>query len=139
MFMRRLGVAVLVVHHANKKGDQRGTSRREDVLDLVMAMRRPVDYEPKEGARFELRFEKARGLVGEDVEPIDVRMAQDAVGVMCWAWRPAHMGQLDRVVALLKDGLNATQVARELGFSTAKGYRLRKRAAEMGLVSVRRG
>jgi hypothetical protein len=84
MFMRRLGVAVLVVHHANKKGDQRGTSRREDVLDLVMAMRRPVDYEPKEGARFELRFEKARGLVGEDVEPIDVRMAQDAVGVMRW-------------------------------------------------------
>jgi hypothetical protein len=73
------------------------------VLDLVMAMRRPGDYEPKEGARFEPRFEKARGLVGEDVEPIDVRMAQDTVGVMRWDWRPAHMGQLDRVVALLKD------------------------------------
>ncbi len=139
MALRRLGVAVLVVHHANKKGDQRGTSRREDVLDLVMSMRRPGDYEAREGARFELRFEKARGLVGEDVEPIDVRMAQDSVGVMRWDWRPAHMGQLDRVAALLKDGLNATQVARELGFSTAKGYRLRKRAVELGLVSVRRG
>jgi hypothetical protein len=47
--------------------------------------------------------------------------------------------QVRPVVALLKDGLNATQVARELGFSTAKGYRLRKRALEMGLVSIRRG
>ena len=62
--MRRSGVAVLVVHHANKDGHQRGTSRREDVLDLVLAIRRPADYQPEQGARFELHFEKARGLLG---------------------------------------------------------------------------
>jgi len=31
--LRRRGVSVLVVHHAGKGGQQRGTSRREDVLD----------------------------------------------------------------------------------------------------------
>ena len=62
---RRFGRAMLLVHHANKKGEQRGTNRREDVLDLVMALRRPVDYDPRQGARFEIHFEKARGLYGD--------------------------------------------------------------------------
>ena len=33
--MRRRGVSVLLVHHAGKGGQQRGTSRREDVLDVL--------------------------------------------------------------------------------------------------------
>jgi transposase len=39
-------------------------------------------------------------------------------------------------VALLQDGLNPKQVAKELGCSTAKSYRLRKRAVEMGLLAA---
>ena len=31
--LRRRGISVLIVHHAGKGGQQRGTSRREDVLD----------------------------------------------------------------------------------------------------------
>jgi hypothetical protein len=41
MLQRRKGRAVLVVHHANKQGKQRGTNRREDVLDLVMGSGAP--------------------------------------------------------------------------------------------------
>ena len=33
--LRRNGVSVLFVHHAGKSGKQRGTSRREDVLDTI--------------------------------------------------------------------------------------------------------
>ncbi len=39
--LRRRGVAVLFVHHTGTNGRQRGTSRREDVLDTVIALRRP--------------------------------------------------------------------------------------------------
>ena len=35
--LRRQGVAVLLVHHAGTNGRQRGTSRREDALDTVIA------------------------------------------------------------------------------------------------------
>ena len=38
------GRSVLFVHHAGKTGAQRGTSKREDVLDTVIALRRPGDY-----------------------------------------------------------------------------------------------
>ncbi len=69
--LRRKGIAVLLIHHAGINGRQRGTSRREDALDTVIALRRPVDYSPKEGARFEVHIEKARALVGEGALPFE--------------------------------------------------------------------
>jgi AAA domain-containing protein len=132
--LRRAGVAVLMVHHANKDGGQRGTSRHEDVLDVVLAIRRPVDYEPKHGARFELHFEKARGLFGEDADPLEARLSIDVNGRAQWDWRPLSLGESERAVALLRQGLNPLQVAREMKISKSKSYRLRQRAVEMGLV-----
>jgi len=52
-------------------GRQRGTSRREDSLDTVIALRRPADYSPEEGARFEVHIEKARSIVGEGASPFE--------------------------------------------------------------------
>jgi putative DNA primase/helicase len=37
--LRRRGTSVLIVHHAGKGGEQRGTSRREDVLDTSISLR----------------------------------------------------------------------------------------------------
>jgi putative DNA primase/helicase len=135
MHLRRNGMAALVVHHANKSGQQRGTSQREDVLDLVMALRHPANYQPKDGARFEIHFEKARGLHGDATNPIEARLETGTLGIARWSWRPAHLGELERVAALLKDGLNPNQVARELGISKSKSYRLRERVvAATGVV-----
>ena len=47
--LRRRGMSALLVHHAGKGGSQRGTSRREDVLDTVINLKRPEDYTPEEG------------------------------------------------------------------------------------------
>ncbi len=58
---------------------------------------------------------------------------------MRWDRRQAHLGQFDRIVALLRDGLNPSQAAKELGLCKAKSYRLRKRAMEMGLLTVAEG
>jgi hypothetical protein len=46
--LRRRGVAVVFVHHAGKGGAQRGTSRREDILDTVIHLVHPSDYRPEE-------------------------------------------------------------------------------------------
>lgn len=58
--LRRRGVAVLLVHHADVNGRQRGTSRREDALDTVIALGRPADYSPR-GRALALRFIGGRG------------------------------------------------------------------------------
>jgi putative DNA primase/helicase len=69
--LRRRGVSVLFVHHAGTNGRQRGTSRREDVLDTVIALRRPANYSPDQGARFEVHFEKLRHRIGEFGQPFE--------------------------------------------------------------------
>jgi AAA domain len=136
VMQRRFGRAVLMVHHANKSGLQRGTNRREDVLDLVMALRPPADYSPVDGARFEIHFEKARGLHGDAVRPIEARFDTDAAGVAQWQWRPAGGDALERAAALLNSGLGAPAVALELGVSRATAYRLRERARREGLLDL---
>ena len=132
--LRRRGTSVLLVHHANKDGQQRGTSRREDVLDIVLALRRPVGYEANDGARFEVHFEKVRGIFGDVTDPFEAHLKADDVGVSRWSWRPINDAQLTRLANLLNDGLGAEEVAEEMGISRASAYRLRKQAIGLGLV-----
>ena len=62
LHLRRRGVSVLMIHHAGRGDNARGTSKREDVLDTVIHLKRPEDYMTTEGARFEVHLTKARGV-----------------------------------------------------------------------------
>ncbi len=135
--LRRRGVSVLLVHHAGKGGQQRGTSRREDVLDMVLALRRPPDYEANQGARFEVHIEKARGLFGDATDPFEAHLQADAMGNPVWSWKPVRDAEFGRAVDLFNDGISAADAAEELGVSRATAYRLRKKAIAEGHVMER--
>lgn len=123
---RRQGRTVLLIHHAAKGGQQRGTSRREDALDVVIALRKPDDYSPDQGARFEVHFEKARHFSGPDARPFEARM--DDTGV----WQVMDLStdqEGDRVAALAASGMTQRAIADEMGLSAATVNRkLRARA-----------
>jgi hypothetical protein len=68
------GYRYLLVHHSGKSGEQRGTSRREDVLDTVIGLRRPEHYEPQQGARFEVHVEKSRAHFGDARRPFEASL-----------------------------------------------------------------
>jgi AAA domain len=131
MLQRRHGRAVLMLHHANKKGVQRGTSRREDAVDLVMAMRRPAGYRARDGAHFEIHYEKARSLLGTPVQPVEAQLLSDGARAR-WQWKPAAEDPIDQAVRLLGQGLGVAAMAEALGVSPATGYRLRTRARNAG-------
>ncbi len=120
---RRAGRSVVFVHHAGKGGQQRGTSRREDVLDTVLALRRSDDYQPDEGARFQVHYEKARGFHGEDAKPFEA-----ALGASGWTMRDLADADMARVVALHKDGLSIRDIAAETGFSKGRVERMLAKA-----------
>jgi putative DNA primase/helicase len=131
--LRREGLAVFFVHHAGKGGAQRGTSRREDVLDTVLHLVRPSDYDPQDGALFEVHFDKARGLHGEDVRPIEARMdVKDDKAV--WTIRDVEDANLLRAVELFKAGESLRTVAEELHISKTAAHRLSRKAKERGLL-----
>lgn len=131
--LRRRGIAVLFVHHAGKGGAQRGTSRREDVLDTVINLRRPSDYVADQGARFEIVFEKARGFSGDDAKPLDATYTVTQ-GAAKWTWRDLADSTYDRAVAMFNEGMNVRDVGEELGISKSAAHRLRQRALAEGLI-----
>lgn len=132
--LRRMGVSVLLVHHAGKGGQQRGTSRREDVLDMVLALRRPSNYEPKDGARFEVHMEKARGVFGDATEPFEAKLETNLGGNTAWTWTPVKDAEFERAVDLFNDGVSAADAAEALGVSRATAFRMKKRALNEGLL-----
>lgn len=132
--LRRRGKTVLLLHHDGKNGQQRGTSRREDILDVVIGLRHPGDYEPSQGARFEVHFDKARGIHGDAVAPFEASLVT-IDGHARWTTKPLEDARLERAANLLRDGCSPPEVALELGVSRATAYRLKNRAHAAGLVN----
>jgi hypothetical protein len=139
---RREGRSVVLLHHDGKGGTQRGTSGREDVLDTVIKLSRPDDYEPSEGARFVVTFEKNRGFYGADAASFEARLEHwltpDGDRVR-WEITDSDNDQLGQVVELLQAGRSLRQIAAELGTSKTRVGRLRGRAVKKGLISVPEG
>jgi hypothetical protein len=120
---RAAGRSVLFIHHAGKGGSQRGTSRREDVLDVVIAIRRPSDYRHDEGARFELHIEKGRSLFGKEAAPFEAALTADAHGAPLWTVRDVEIHQQEQILELHGLGMKPADIAAELGIGRATVYR----------------
>jgi putative DNA primase/helicase len=127
--LRRKGISVLFIHHAGTNGKQRGTSRREDVLDTVIALKRPEDYSPEQGARFEIHFEKLRNRVDAVAAvPFEASInvaSIDGQDVIHWSSRDLKPPLLEQAVGLFKDGLTVREVAAILRISKSEAGRLR--------------
>jgi putative DNA primase/helicase len=117
---------VLIVHHAGKGGEQRGTSRREDVLDTTINLRRPYDYAPTEGARFEVHIEKGRTLYGDDARAFEARLAI-VDGRTDWSVSTVDEIEVDRVTEMLEAGLSIRDIAEETGMHRSRVHRIKRR------------
>jgi putative DNA primase/helicase len=127
--LRRRGISVLVVHHAGKSGDQRGTSRREDVLDTSINLRHSSDYQPSEGARFEVHIEKCRGILAEQARPFEARL-ETQEGRAVWLMRSIDNVEGPRVAALHNAGMSLRDIAAEIGISKSAVHRLMRKMRE---------
>ena len=138
--LRRQGVAVLLVHHAGTNGRQRGTSRREDALDTVIALRQPEDYSPEQGARFEVHFEKLRNRVDSaGAIPLEVSIETSTAGGqerIRWCSRDLTPPMLKRATELFAEGVTVREVATTLRISKSEAGRLRLRALDAGLLGL---
>jgi hypothetical protein len=129
--LRRRGIAVILVHHAGKGGQQRGTSKREDLLDVVIGLSRPNDYDPSQGAVFVAEFTKARNLAGPDAESIELKLGGTDDRAE-WTWRTVEASTYDRVLALAKEGLKPGDIAAELDVNKSTVSRHMRKARELG-------
>ena len=134
LWLRQRGHSVLFVHHAGKSGTQRGTSRREDMLDTVISLQHPSDYVATEGLRCEVQYEKARGFYGDEAKPFEVRMHLEGGGAATWTTKDAGDSLLERAAELFREGASVRGAAEELGISKGKAERLKHKAESLGLL-----
>ena len=118
-------------YHAGKGGNQRGTSKREDILDTVLSLKRPEDYNPKDGAVFQIYFEKARGFVGQDAEGFEAQLIVNEQHQE-WKIRPIKKSSYNEVLALASQGFKQKEIAEKLDLDKSNVSRHLKRANQEG-------
>lgn len=131
--LRSKFISVLFVHHTGKGGLQRGTSRREDVLDTVISLKKPGDYMPDEGARFEIHFDKARNLHGDILKPFEVKLVT-MHGIQEWAFKTLEDSLTERVAKLLNEGVPQHEIPELLGVAKGTVSKHKRKSQERGLV-----
>jgi len=133
MDMRRNGVAVLFLHHSGKSGQQRGTSRKEDILNVVLNLKHPADYTADMGAFFEVHFEKGRELFGESTKSFLAKLVSSG-NVHQWEITDLEKSVFDQVVKMAQVDMSMVDIANELGVNKSTVSRHLKRAKEEGLI-----
>ena len=135
--LRFAGISTVMLHHVNKEGGQRGTSAREDNLDISIMLKTPHNYTPEDGARFIVHFTKAR-IPTKDLELIadnEFKLIQDESNHYVWIWGNVKKENKRAVLELINDGMDTKAICDSLEIT--KGYvsQIRKKAITDGHLS----
>ena len=109
----------------------RGTSKREDVLDTVIQLKHPADYDVDEGARFEVHLTKARGVHGDNALPFEAKL-EEIDGRPVWTCSILRDKILDQIEELSRAGGTVRSIAEEVTLPKSKVQRLLTKLREEG-------
>jgi len=130
---RRRRIAVILVHHAGRNGEMRGTSKREDAAFWVIALEDAKRHtDDKSGARFKSRFTKPSRNTPDEIPPCEWCIRTDHnSGEVHVTQAPARSG--DQFRRLITEGVvDCGQLADELGVSPATVSRMAHKAIREG-------
>jgi putative DNA primase/helicase len=134
---RRRGVAVVLIHHTGKGGDQRGTGAREDHLDTSIKLSKPDDH-TSEGCHFRVDFTKARSCYGEMVEPFTAQLIKGSDGAYTWAIATIEESTKERLIEIIADcgekGISVSEAASELDVAHSLVSKLKRELVDAGVI-----
>jgi hypothetical protein len=133
--LRRVGIAGVLGHHSGKNGEQRGTSRRADILDVVLKLSSIGEIEPDGRTRVQIEFEKARHLRAEEKQAFTAVLEPHPKGGLVWTRAGDAPPIGDRIREMLGSGMSAGEVATELSTTRSYVYRLRDEMIRLGALS----
>jgi hypothetical protein len=131
--LRRRGISVVLVQHAGRNGEARGTSKREDAAFWMLRLDDiPGGKEVRRGACFLTRFTKNRNAI-TDPPSYEWHFEPDANGKTSITFKDADSTAV--LLQWIRDGLtNCSEIAREMGVSNGTVSKLAARANEAGLL-----
>ena len=129
--LRRRKIAVVIVHHAGRSGEMRGTSKREDNVFWIIALDdAKKNADDKRGARFVSRFTKPSRNTQEEIPAYEWHFVTDNVtGEVSVSHRQAQT--MDVFLQLIRDGVTECgQIAHEMKASPSTISKLAKKAID---------
>ena len=135
--LRRRNIAVVIVHHANRTGqNMRGTFRREDAASWVIQLRKVTDpLREHDGAHFVSRFTKHRHGRGSELEEVDWYYERKD-GETQLVWR--SVASIDTFKRLVGDGMTScSDIADAMELSRAAVCKIAKRAEALGWLMIK--
>jgi KaiC/GvpD/RAD55 family RecA-like ATPase/5S rRNA maturation endonuclease (ribonuclease M5) len=130
---RKKGRSIVFVHHANKEGKQRGSHKKEDVMDAVIRLKRPEDHIQGEGGtKIVVQYTKARHLSGDQAQDIEASLIADGENLK-WEWEAGDI-IYKKSIEMLIDKMPIRDIAEELAIGKSTIHRWKKRAQSEGLL-----
>lgn len=131
--LRSQGISVILVHHTGKnKRNQRGTSKREDILDTVILLEEVKDKDDEKniGNQFKITFTKNRNFFGADAESFEAFLHPNGQ----WSMKSNKQSTFEKVIKLSKLGMSLTDIAVELTVSKSTIHEHLQKAYEKGFL-----
>jgi hypothetical protein len=126
---------VPIVHHGSRGGNDRGTSKREDVLDTIVQLKHPIDHSPADGAKFEAHLTKVRKVIRDDATPFEARLEVDEERRSGYVYSDIEGTDADDAHAVLdmsEAGKSVRDIPTELKVAKSTVRRMLKRARNRG-------
>jgi hypothetical protein len=135
--LRFAGISTILPHHTNKAGGQRGTSAREDNIDISIILKSTFDYVPEDGAKFIVHFTKHRVRTNKlkDIADTQFQLTEDEKGRLVWSWGNVKAETKLEVLRLLDEGHNQSEVANIVGVHKGTVSKIRKQAIDEGQIT----
>jgi hypothetical protein len=134
--LRFAGIATIMLHHVSKDGKQRGTSAREDNLDISLMLKSPSNYVPEDGARFIVHFTKQR------VSTKDLHLIADTEFKLieenkryAWQWGSVKKETRKAVLESIDEGLDTKSICEALNITKGRVSQVKKEAIKEGLLT----
>jgi putative DNA primase/helicase len=136
--LRFAGIAIILLHHTNKEGGQRGTSAREDNLDISVTLQSPFDYTPEDGARFVVHFTKSRIRTADLplITDTEFKLSINEDGGLEWTWSGVKKKVADEVLRLIDEGhMNQEDIAKSLNVTKGRVSQIKGQAIKDGYLT----
>ncbi len=136
--LRFLGIAVIMLHHTGKvtgnKATQRGTSSREDAVDVSIVLKPPSDKKAIDGCRFNIDFTKSRGVHGAGIASFCFSLKDVGNGV-AWSTDSIKTASKDTVIVLLGNGVLQKEIPAMLGIDKGAVSRIKTMAVKDEIIA----
>jgi DnaB-like helicase N terminal domain/AAA domain len=131
--LRRRKIAVVIVHHAGRSGEMRGTSKREDNVFWIIALDdAKKNADDKRGARFVTRFTKPSRNTQEEIPSYEWHLVTDnANGKVTISYEKTQ--SLEVFMQLITDGVtDCAEIADEMKVSKGTVSKWAKKMMDAG-------